>query len=75
MRVLLTFYASTIVSALGAVENVTDTLVSRLLPYIQKVPDHSAVIIHYAYKLNKVRQCNLGVFPNFEQFSYSPSLS
>ncbi|KAL7987540.1 hypothetical protein Chor_006459 [Crotalus horridus] len=36
MRVLLTFYASTIVSALGAIANVTDTLVSRLLPYIQK---------------------------------------
>uniref|UniRef100_A0A670XZV7 HEAT repeat-containing protein 1 n=1 Tax=Pseudonaja textilis TaxID=8673 RepID=A0A670XZV7_PSETE len=36
LRVLLTFYASTVVSALGAVANVTDTLVSRLLPYIQK---------------------------------------
>ncbi|XP_032071186.1 HEAT repeat-containing protein 1 [Thamnophis elegans] len=36
MRVLLTFYASTVVSALGAVANVTDILVSRLLPYIQK---------------------------------------
>uniref|UniRef100_A0A8D2JC74 HEAT repeat-containing protein 1 n=1 Tax=Varanus komodoensis TaxID=61221 RepID=A0A8D2JC74_VARKO len=36
MRVLFTFYASTIVSALGAAENITDTLVSRLLPYIQK---------------------------------------
>ncbi|XP_007435093.1 HEAT repeat-containing protein 1 isoform X1 [Python bivittatus] len=36
MRVLLTFYASTVVSALGAVASVTDTLVSKLLPYIQK---------------------------------------
>ncbi|XP_015678298.1 HEAT repeat-containing protein 1 [Protobothrops mucrosquamatus] len=36
MRVLLTFYASAIVSALGAIANVTDTFVSRLLPYIQK---------------------------------------
>ncbi|XP_019382662.1 PREDICTED: HEAT repeat-containing protein 1 isoform X1 [Gavialis gangeticus] len=36
LRVLLTFYASTIVSALGAVEKITDTIVSKLLPYIQK---------------------------------------
>ncbi|XP_077201538.1 HEAT repeat-containing protein 1 [Paroedura picta] len=36
LRVLFTFYASTIVSALGAVETITDTIVSKLLPYIQK---------------------------------------
>ncbi|XP_074846218.1 HEAT repeat-containing protein 1 isoform X2 [Carettochelys insculpta] len=36
LRVLFTFYASTIVSALGAVEQITDTIVSKLLPYIQK---------------------------------------
>nr|XP_009688320.1 PREDICTED: HEAT repeat-containing protein 1 [Struthio camelus australis] len=36
LRVLLAFYASTIVSALGATEKVTDTIVSMLLPYIQK---------------------------------------
>uniref|UniRef100_A0A452ICU1 HEAT repeat-containing protein 1 n=1 Tax=Gopherus agassizii TaxID=38772 RepID=A0A452ICU1_9SAUR len=36
LRVLFTFYASTIVSALGAVEKITDTIVSKLLPYIQK---------------------------------------
>ncbi|XP_051470250.1 HEAT repeat-containing protein 1 isoform X2 [Apus apus] len=36
LRVLLVFYASTIVSALGAAEKITDTLVSMLLPYIQK---------------------------------------
>uniref|UniRef100_A0A670I6A9 HEAT repeat-containing protein 1 n=1 Tax=Podarcis muralis TaxID=64176 RepID=A0A670I6A9_PODMU len=36
LRVLFTFYASTIVSALGAAANITDSLVSRLLPYIQK---------------------------------------
>ncbi|KAJ6664676.1 hypothetical protein lerEdw1_006249 [Lerista edwardsae] len=36
IRVLFTFYASTIVSALGAVERMTDTVVSKLLPYIQK---------------------------------------
>ncbi|NWH61929.1 HEAT1 protein, partial [Geococcyx californianus] len=36
LRVLLVFYASTIVSALGAVEKITDTIVSKLLPYIQK---------------------------------------
>lgn len=37
MRVLFTFYASTIVSALMAAERMTDTIVSKLLPYIQKV--------------------------------------
>ncbi|NWW83175.1 HEAT1 protein, partial [Climacteris rufus] len=36
LRVLLVFYASTIVSALGATEKITDTMVSLLLPYIQK---------------------------------------
>ncbi|NWX47327.1 HEAT1 protein, partial [Steatornis caripensis] len=36
LRVLLAFYASTIVSALGAAEKITDTIVSMLLPYIQK---------------------------------------
>ncbi|NXL43211.1 HEAT1 protein, partial [Podilymbus podiceps] len=36
LRVLLVFYASTVVSALGAVEKITDTIVSMLLPYIQK---------------------------------------
>uniref|UniRef100_A0A8B9TUE8 HEAT repeat-containing protein 1 n=1 Tax=Anas platyrhynchos TaxID=8839 RepID=A0A8B9TUE8_ANAPL len=36
LRVLLAFYASTIVSALGAAENITDSIVSMLLPYIQK---------------------------------------
>ncbi|KFP34827.1 HEAT repeat-containing protein 1, partial [Chlamydotis macqueenii] len=36
LRVLLVFYASTIVSALGAAEKITDTVVSMLLPYIQK---------------------------------------
>ncbi|NWI98238.1 HEAT1 protein, partial [Crypturellus undulatus] len=36
LRVLLAFYASTIVSALGATEKITDSIVSILLPYIQK---------------------------------------
>ncbi|XP_009700192.1 PREDICTED: LOW QUALITY PROTEIN: HEAT repeat-containing protein 1 [Cariama cristata] len=36
LRVLLVFYASTIVSALGAAEKITDTIVSKLLPYVQK---------------------------------------
>ncbi|XP_065486544.1 HEAT repeat-containing protein 1 isoform X1 [Caloenas nicobarica] len=36
LRVLLVFYASTIVSALGATEKITNTIVSMLLPYIQK---------------------------------------
>lgn len=37
LRVLLVFYASTIVSALGAAEKITNPIVSMLLPYIQKV--------------------------------------
>ncbi|XP_053567913.1 HEAT repeat-containing protein 1 [Bombina bombina] len=36
LRVLLSFYVSSIVAALNAVENISDTLVSKLLPYIQK---------------------------------------
>uniref|UniRef100_A0A669NWM4 HEAT repeat-containing protein 1 n=1 Tax=Phasianus colchicus TaxID=9054 RepID=A0A669NWM4_PHACC len=36
LRVLLAFYASTIVSALGAAEKITDRIISMLLPYIQK---------------------------------------
>ncbi|NWR16557.1 HEAT1 protein, partial [Emberiza fucata] len=36
LRVLLVFYASTIVSALGAAEKITDAMVSLLLPYVQK---------------------------------------
>ncbi|NXU71595.1 HEAT1 protein, partial [Oreotrochilus melanogaster] len=36
LRVLLVFYASTVVAALGAAEKITDTIVSMLLPYIQK---------------------------------------
>ncbi|NXI45348.1 HEAT1 protein, partial [Galbula dea] len=36
LRVLLVFYASTIVSALGATEKITNTTISLLLPYIQK---------------------------------------
>ncbi|KAK2531529.1 Heatr1 [Columba guinea] len=36
LRVLLVFYASTIVSALGAAEKITNSIVSMLLPYIQK---------------------------------------
>lgn len=37
LRVLLAFYASTIVSALVAAENVSDNIVAKLFPYIQKV--------------------------------------
>lgn len=41
LRVLLTFYASTIVSALVAAENISDNIVAKLLPYVQKVgPAH-----------------------------------
>ncbi|KAH0507192.1 HEAT repeat-containing protein 1 [Microtus ochrogaster] len=47
LRVLLAFYASTIVSALVAAENLSDNVVAKLFPYIQKglkssVPDYRA---------------------------------
>uniref|UniRef100_A0A673TNR9 HEAT repeat-containing protein 1 n=1 Tax=Suricata suricatta TaxID=37032 RepID=A0A673TNR9_SURSU len=47
LRVLLTFYASTIVSALVAAEGVLDNIVAKLFPYIQKglkssLPDYRA---------------------------------
>lgn len=36
LRVVFSFYASTIVPALDAVGDVSDTIISKLLPYIQK---------------------------------------
>ncbi|XP_051867261.1 HEAT repeat-containing protein 1 isoform X2 [Pristis pectinata] len=36
LRVLFSFYASTIVAALSAVDKVTDSIIAKLLPYIQK---------------------------------------
>ncbi|XP_040092233.1 HEAT repeat-containing protein 1-like isoform X1 [Oryx dammah] len=47
LRVLFTFYASTIVSALVAAENLSDNIVAKLFPYIQKglkssLPDYRA---------------------------------
>ncbi|XP_072367776.1 HEAT repeat-containing protein 1 [Scyliorhinus torazame] len=36
LRVLFSFYASTIVPALNAVEKITDAMIAKLLPYIQK---------------------------------------
>uniref|UniRef100_A0A3Q1MF36 HEAT repeat-containing protein 1 n=1 Tax=Bos taurus TaxID=9913 RepID=A0A3Q1MF36_BOVIN len=47
LRVLLTFYASTIVSALVAAETLSDNIVAKLFPYIQKglkssLPDYRA---------------------------------
>nr|XP_057922061.1 HEAT repeat-containing protein 1 isoform X2 [Doryrhamphus excisus] len=36
LRVVFSFYASTIVSALDAVDKATDTVLSKLLPYVQK---------------------------------------
>ncbi|KAM9212388.1 HEAT repeat-containing protein 1 [Dugong dugon] len=47
LRVLLTFYASTIVSALVAAEDLSDNIVAKLFPYIQKglkssLPDYRA---------------------------------
>ncbi|XP_021511049.1 HEAT repeat-containing protein 1 [Meriones unguiculatus] len=47
LRVILAFYASTIVSALVAAENLSDNVVAKLFPYIQKglkssLPDYRA---------------------------------
>ncbi|ELW68114.1 HEAT repeat-containing protein 1, partial [Tupaia chinensis] len=47
LRVLLAFYASTIVSALVAAEDISDNVVAKLFPYIQKglkssLPDYRA---------------------------------
>ncbi|XP_015359837.1 HEAT repeat-containing protein 1 isoform X1 [Marmota marmota marmota] len=47
LRVLLAFYASTIVSALVAAEEISDSVVAKLFPYIQKglkssLPDYRA---------------------------------
>uniref|UniRef100_A0A8P4KS83 HEAT repeat-containing protein 1 n=1 Tax=Dicentrarchus labrax TaxID=13489 RepID=A0A8P4KS83_DICLA len=36
LRVIFSFYASTIVAALDAVDRVSDTIISKLLPYVQK---------------------------------------
>uniref|UniRef100_A0A8C4TAF2 HEAT repeat-containing protein 1 n=1 Tax=Erpetoichthys calabaricus TaxID=27687 RepID=A0A8C4TAF2_ERPCA len=36
LRVLFSFYASTIVPALDASEKITDTVIAKILPYIQK---------------------------------------
>ncbi|KAI3365131.1 hypothetical protein L3Q82_010114, partial [Scortum barcoo] len=36
LRVIFSFYASTIVPALDAVDKVSDTIISKLLPYVQK---------------------------------------
>ncbi|XP_069846711.1 HEAT repeat-containing protein 1 isoform X1 [Dipodomys merriami] len=47
LRVLLSFYASTIVAALLAAEDVSDNIVAKLFPYVQKglkssLPDYRA---------------------------------
>ncbi|XP_062234895.1 HEAT repeat-containing protein 1 isoform X2 [Platichthys flesus] len=36
LRVIFSFYASTIVPTLDAVDNVSDTIISKLLPYVQR---------------------------------------
>ncbi|XP_056222571.1 HEAT repeat-containing protein 1 [Seriola aureovittata] len=36
LRVTFSFYASTIVPALDAVDNVSDTIIAKLLPYVQR---------------------------------------
>uniref|UniRef100_A0A3Q1INU8 HEAT repeat-containing protein 1 n=1 Tax=Anabas testudineus TaxID=64144 RepID=A0A3Q1INU8_ANATE len=36
LRVIFSFYASTIVSALDTVDKVSDTIISKLLPYVQR---------------------------------------
>lgn len=43
LRVIFSFYASTIVPALDAVDRVSNTIISKLLPYVQTV---TCAIIH-----------------------------
>lgn len=37
LRVVFSFYSSTIVSSLEAVDKVSDVIISKLLPFVQKV--------------------------------------
>jgi len=37
LRVIFSFYASTIVSALAAVDKVSDAMIAKLLPFVHKV--------------------------------------
>lgn len=43
LRVIFSFYASTVVPALNAVDKVSDGIISKLLPYVQKVTSSSTV--------------------------------
>lgn len=52
LRVIFSFYSSTIVPALEAVEKVSDSLIAKLLPYVQLVSPvppsvrNTAVLVH-----------------------------
>lgn len=60
LRVLFSFYASTIVSALDVAENITDPMMAKLLPHVQlglksSIVDHKAatymIVSHLATKV------------------------
>lgn len=50
LRVIFSFYVSTIVSALDAVDRVSDAIISKLLPYVQRVTPHSTSSNHNALR-------------------------
>lgn len=45
LRVIFSFYASTIVSALEAMDKVSESVVSKLLPYVQRVSTFPCVLM------------------------------
>lgn len=44
LRVIFSFYASTIVPAVEAMDKVSDSFISKILPYVQKVTQQSAAL-------------------------------
>lgn len=44
LRVIFSFYASTIIPAIEAMDQVSDNFLSKLLPYVQKVSQWPAAL-------------------------------
>lgn len=57
LRVIFSFYASTIVPAVEAVEKVSDSFISKILPYVQKVSQQSAALF-FVLRFSQL-QCRL----------------
>lgn len=56
LRVIFSFYAATIVSALDAVDKVSDTIISKLLPYVQKVSEPPSVSLILIHNQNEIKR-------------------